>query len=111
MTREWILKQDFSEAFVTKMKNAIEMSYYKYGNAKKTYPELAQAYKCLRERLDLYEKTHNTEFLVDAANFAMLEFMFPSFSDAKYTPTDSDMSPSPAGGISYKELMDDETQW
>lgn len=111
MTREWILKQDFSEAFVTKMKNAIELSYYKYGNAKKTYPELAQAYKCLRERLDLYEKTHNTEFLVDAANFAMLEFMFPSFADAKYTPTDSDKSPGLAGGISYKELMDEETQW
>ena len=111
MTREWILKQDFSEAFVTKMKNAIELSYYKYGNAKKTYPELAQAYKCLRERLDLYEKTHNTEFLVDAANFAMLEFMFPSFADAKYTPTDSGKSPGLAGGISYKELMDEKTQW
>ena len=111
MTRESILKQDFSEAFVTKMKNAIELSYYKYGNAKKTYPELAQAYKCIRERLDLYEKTHNTEFLVDVANFAMLEFMFPSFADAKYTPTDSEMSPGLAGGISYKELMEEETQW
>ena len=105
-TREDILKKDFSENFIEKMKNAIEMSYYKYGNANKTYPELAQAYKCVRERLDLYEKTHNTECLVDVANFAMLEFMFPAFSDARYKPTDSDSSPGLAGGISYKELME-----
>ena len=95
-TREAILQRSFSEGFVSKMKNAIEMSHYKYGWASKTYPELAQAYKCIRERLDLY----------DVANFAMLEFMFPAFADAKYKPTDSDGSPGLAGGISYKDLMD-----
>ena len=106
MTREAILNRDFSEEFVTKMKNAIEMSYYKYGHASKTYPELAQAAKCIQERLDLYMKTHNTEYLVDVANFAMLEFMFPMFKDSKYTPQDSDSSPGLAGGISHKELME-----
>lgn len=105
-TREQILKRDFSEAFVSKMKNAIEMSHYKYGWASKTYPELAQAHKCIAERLDLYQKTHNTEYLVDVANFAMLEFLYPAFVDAAYTPTDSDKSPGLAGGISYKELME-----
>lgn len=104
--REEILKRDFSESFVDKMKNSIEMSYYKYGNANKTYPELAQAYKCIKERLEAYEKSHNTEFLVDVANFAMLEYMYPSFEDAHYIPTDSDKSPGLAGGISYKELME-----
>lgn len=105
LDRQTILNADFSELFVEKMRNAIEMSYYKYGNARKTYPELAQAYKCIQERLDLYLKTHNTEYLVDVANFAMLEFKFPAFDDAKYRPTDSDGSPGLAGGISYKELM------
>lgn len=104
-TREQILARDFSEGFVNKMKNAIEMSHYKYGWASKTYPELAQAYKCIKERLELYEKTHNKDYLVDVANFAMLEFLYPAFEDAKYTPTDSDKSPGLAGGISYKELM------
>ena len=104
--REEILKTCYSESFVNKMKNALEMSYYKYGEAKLTYPELAQAYKCVRERLELYEKTHNTEYLVDVANFAMLEFMFPAFKDASYKPTDSDKSPGLAGGISYKELIE-----
>lgn len=105
-SREEILSRSFSEAFVSKMKNAIETSHYKYGWAAQTYPELAQAYKCIRERLDLYEQTHNKDYLVDVANFAMLEFLFPAFNDARYDPTDSDQSPGLAGGISYKELME-----
>ena len=105
-SREEILSQDWSLAFIEHMKNAIEMSHYKYGLASKTYPELAQAYKCIKERLELYEKTHNKEYLVDVANFAMLEFKYPAFSDAVYQPTDSDKSPGLAGGISYKELME-----
>lgn len=105
-TREQILKRDFSEAFISKMRNAIEMSHYKYGWASKTYPELAQAYKCISDRLEAYIKTHNKEYLIDVANFAMLEYLYPSFEDACYTPTDSDKSIGLAGGISYKELME-----
>lgn len=105
-TRQEILQRSFSKDFLVKMENAIELSHYKYGWPSQTYPELAQAYKCIRERLELYEKTHNTEWLVDVANFAMLEYMFPAFADAQYTPTDSDKSPGLAGGISYKELME-----
>ena len=105
-TREDILKRDFSEEFIAKMKNAIEMSHYKYGWASKTYPELAQAIKCVQERLDMYEKTHNKDFLIDIANFAMLEYLYPSYEDSKYVPTDSKDSPGLAGGISYKELME-----
>ncbi len=103
--RDQILQRDFSEEFVVHMKNAIETSFYKYGFSSRTYPELAQAHKCIAERLDLYLKTHNKEYLVDVANFAMIEFMHPAFSDAKYTPRDSEQSPGLAGGISYKELM------
>ena len=106
-TREEIMKRDFSEEFVNKMKNAIEMSHYKYGWMSKTYPELAQAVKCIQERLNLYNKTHNLDYLIDVANFAMIEYKYPSYKDAIYTPTDSDKSPGLAGGISYKELMED----
>lgn len=105
-TREQILARDFSNSFIDKMKNAIEMSHYKYGWANKCYPELAQAYKCIRERLECYEKTHNKEYLIDVANFAMLEYLYPAFADAKYVATDSADSPGLAGGISYKELME-----
>ena len=102
-----ILKRDFDESFVQRMRNAIETSHHKYGWLSDTYPELAQAVKCIRERLDLYLETHNTDYLVDVANFAMIEFKYPSFKDSVYAPTDSDKSPGLAGGISYKELMGD----
>lgn len=102
-----ILKRDFDESFVQRMRNAIETSHYKYGWLSDTYPELAQAVKCIKERLDLYLETHNTDYLVDVANFAMIEFKYPSFKDSAYNHTDSDKSPGLAGGISYKQLMED----
>lgn len=105
-TREEIFKRDWSSDFIEKMKNRIEVSHYKYGWMSKTYPELAQAYKCIEERLELYKKTKNLEYLVDVANFAMIESMHPSLEGAKFISTDSDKSPGLAGGISYKELME-----
>ena len=104
-TRENISSRDFSEEFVKKMKNSMELSHYKYGWVSDTYPELAQAYKCIEERLEAYKKTKNTEHLVDIANFAMIEFMRPALENAQYKPSDSDKSVGLAGGISYKELM------
>ena len=105
-SKEEIMKRDWSSEFVAKMERAIETSHYKYGWMSDTYPELAQAVKCIQERLDLYNRTHNLEYLVDIANFAMIEYKHPSYPDASYTPQDSDKSPGLAGGISYKELME-----
>lgn len=102
---EEILNRDFDNGFISLMKNRILVSHYKYGWLFQTYPELAQASKCIQERLDLYNKTHNLEYLVDVANFAMIESMYPSYKDAKFIATDSDKSPGLAGGISYKQLM------
>ena len=45
--------------------------------------------------------------MVDVANVAMIEFKHPSFADSKYTPNDSDKSPGLAGGISYKQMMEE----
>lgn len=105
-SKEEILRRDWSKEFIIKMENAIETSHYKYGWMSDTYPELAQAVKCIQERLDLYNRTHNLEYLVDIANFAMIEYKHPSYPDASYTPQDSDKSPGLAGGISHKELME-----
>lgn len=106
MSNNEVLQREFSEEFITKMKNAIELSHYKYGWMCDTYPDLAQAAKCIQEGLDLYNKTHNTEYLVDIANFAMIEYKYPMYKDAFYKSMDSDQSPGLAGGISYKELME-----
>lgn len=107
-TPEKILDRDYSEEFDQLCKNRIVVSHYKYGWCSQTYPELAQAHKCIRERLDLYEKTGNTEYLVDVANFAMIEFEHPAIPGAHFSAMDSDESPGLAGGISYKELMEEQ---
>ena len=88
---------DNQQAFIEMMKHAIEMSYHKYGNAKKTYPELAQAHRCVEERLYLYQygkpakdiSPHNKDYLIDVANFAMLEAMFPSIPGVVHAPADA----------------------
>lgn len=87
-----ILKTEYSERFDTLRKKAMETSYYKYGPLKKNYSEYScmDAIGNLKKRLEMYEKTGNTEFLVDVANFAMIEFMYPQNENAHYKPTDSD---------------------
>lgn len=86
-----ILKTEYSERFDKLRQQAMEVSYYKYGPIKQNY----QKHKCmdaignLKRRLEEYEKTGNTEFLVDVANFAMIEFMYPEREGAYYKATDS----------------------
>lgn len=106
VTSEEILKRDFSEDFVQKMRNRIIVSHYKYGWMKESYPELADAIACLEERLALFKETGNTEHLIDVANFAMIEFMYPRHPDAHFKATDSDASPGLVG-ISYKQMMEE----
>ena len=87
----------YQTAFVKMMKHSIYMSFYKYGNARKTYPLLAQANKCVQERLDYYINgkpfkniaTHNKDYLIDVANFAMLEAMFPNSGSSPFAKPDA----------------------
>lgn len=88
---EDILKTEYSERFDKIRKDMMVMSYYKYGPMKENYDK----FKCMdalgniEKRIQKYKETGNTEFLADVANFAMIEFMYPSIKGAKYTPTDS----------------------
>lgn len=105
LSREDILKTEFSPAFIKHMQNSMETGFHMKGPVRKTYPELAQAWKCIEDRLHKYLETHNMEWLVDIANFAMIEYMHPSFSDAHFFSTPASESPGLADGISYNELM------
>lgn len=90
---EEILATEFSAPFVRKMQNAMCVSFYKYGAVKEAYPSRVDAVESLKIRLAKYAETGNTEFLVDAANFAMIEFMHPKHPDAHYRATDAEESP------------------
>ena len=88
---EEILNTEYSERFDKIRKDMMVMSYYKYGPMKDNYDK----FKCMdaigniEKSLEKYRQTGNTEFLADVANFAMIEFMYPSIDGAEYIPTDS----------------------
>lgn len=104
---EEILKTEYSNYFDDIRKNMMIVSFYKYGKLEDNYKN----YKCidclgsLEERIKKYKETGNTEFLADVANFAMIEFMYPSIKGAKYIPTDS--GECKIKGFSINELKED----
>ena len=88
-----ILDTEFSEPFVSGMRDRMVVSFYKYGPVAEGYPHRVNAITSLTDRLRKYAETGNTEFLIDAANFAMIEFMHPAHPNAFFEGTDSDQSP------------------
>lgn len=86
-------EREFSDAFVLGMRQRMRVSYFKYGALAKAYPKKLDAIKSLHVRLKKYEETGNTEYLIDAANFAMIEFMHPKHPEAHFTAEDSHASP------------------
>ena len=73
-----ILDREYSAAFDKERKNRVEVSYYKYGAARDNFASgrvdaLATAEKCI----EAFKKDHNTEHLVDAANYLMFRYMYP----------------------------------
>lgn len=104
-TKEQILKRDYSTEFDSLRQNAIVQSHYKYGWMSETYPELADAFGSLEKRVELYKQTGNADWLIDIANFAMIEFMHPAHRKYHFRRTSSDESPG-LDGISSKELLE-----
>lgn len=86
-------ESEFSKPFVQGMADRMAVSYFKYGPLAKNYPFPGNAIESLKNRLSKYAADGNTEWLMDAANFAMIEFMRPAHSKAHFRPTGSDESP------------------
>jgi hypothetical protein len=84
---------EYNEEFLQGMIDRMMVSYHKYGAVSDGFPDRVDAIGSLKLRLDKYAETGNTEFLIDAANFCMIEFMHPRHKDAHFRPTDSNESP------------------
>ncbi len=92
-----VLKSQYSEQFDKERKARIETSYYKYGPARDNFASgrvdaLATAERCM----DAFKKDHNTEHLVDAANYLMFRYMYPMPGEY-FQPTDSSGSVGTVG--------------
>lgn len=83
---------EFNEDFVQGMRTRIAVSFHKYGLVKDG-AAVTNMLASLEVRLARYRETGNTEWLMDVANMAMIEFMHPRHPDAHYRPTDSNESP------------------
>ena len=73
-----ILKTEYSEAFDKERKIRVQMSYYKYGSARDNFAggrvdALATAERCI----EAFKKDHNSEHLIDAANYLMFRYKYP----------------------------------
>ena len=96
---EKILETEFCPRFVKLMQDAMVLSFYKYGPINEGFPHKVDAIKSLKNRLEKYLETGNTEWLVDVSNFAMIEFLHPRHPNAHFQGTDGDESP---GRVSRK---------
>lgn len=96
---------EFSSFFLRGMANRITAGFQRYkgwANSRKQIDLI----KTARDRIKKYEETKNSEYLIDAANFLMAEFMYPQLEGAKFTGTDHDQSPGliDLNGKRIKEL-------
>ena len=92
------IRDEYSQRFDDLRQAAIRVSFHKYGPAKVNFASgRVDAVKSLEKKLAAYKRTGNTELLVDVANYAMFEFMYPLHPEAHYTPMDDDRSTRPVG--------------
>ena len=117
-TQGLVPSSEFSQTFVQAMYDRMAVSYFKYGLVKDAYPAKVDAIKSLIQRLVKYcgferideairrlkEDTTftkklapggdgNTEWCVDAGNFALIEFLAPAHKSAHFQGTDAGASP------------------
>jgi hypothetical protein len=90
---EGVPATEFSDVFVKGMADRMSVSYFKYGPVAEAYPSRVDAIATLRGCLEKYERTGNTEYLMDAANYAMIEFLRPRHPKAHFKASDSKGSP------------------
>ena len=97
-------EEEYSDNFDWLRKVRVEASYYKYGSAKINFGEgLVEAIPTALQCIEKYRQTGNTEYLCDAGNYLMFEFMYPQQEGAFFKATSSRES---AGivGIAVKQM-------
>lgn len=92
------MPKEYSDTFDQLRQNRVEMSFYKYGPAEINYKKkLVDALRSVDLCIDKYKRTGNTEYLCDAANYLMFEFMYPQIPGAHFETTSSEQSAGIAG--------------
>lgn len=112
---EQILATEYSTEFDDKRKRAMVTSFYKYGRVGENYSKrldttgkdytMVQSIPTLKLCLQRYEETGNLDYLVDVANYAMIEYMFPQHKDAHYRAGTREKDSAGQVGLSVREAQ------
>lgn len=98
--------KEYSDYFDKLRQNRVELSFYKYGSAKNNFGDkLVNALESHDLCIQKYKETGNTEYLCDAANYLMFEFMYPQKEGAHFRATDSGESAG-ISGMSIQEMRE-----
>jgi hypothetical protein len=83
--------EQYSEQFLQGMINRVAISWHKYGPSRlnTNVDWVASALV----RIQKYQETGNSEWLIDAANYCMIETLYPRHPNAHHRATDSHESP------------------
>lgn len=101
------LPKEYSDKFDELRQNRVALSFYKYGTAADNFGmKLVNALESHDLCIKKYMETGNTEYLCDAANYLMFEFMYPQREGAYFKATESKDSAG-ISGISVKGLNAD----
>ena len=87
MTPEQILQQEFCYEFTKGMQARMLQGFYRYGPCEANV-KTEDLVKLAQGRIDKYLATGNTEHLLDAGNFLMLEFRWPKAVNAHFKVDD-----------------------
>jgi hypothetical protein len=108
VTSAGVPETEFDPDFVVKMMAAMMVSYHKYGKVRDAYPLKFSAADDIRARMSKYRATGNKHFLVDAANFAMIEAMCPAPErNAHWGTNDAADSPGRTTASGHRLVQED----
>jgi len=99
---------EFNPDFVVKMVSAMMVSFHKYGRVAQAYPAKFDASSDVRARMSKYRADGNKHYLVDAANFAMIEAMHPAPErKAEWAGNDAADSPGRTTASGHRLVQED----
>lgn len=84
-----ILAESYPEDLDQHRKNALIVSYYKYGSARKNFSEgRVDAIRTAERCIEAYIRDGNAEHIVDAMNYLGFEWKYPIHPNAHFKSTD-----------------------
>lgn len=97
-------EKEYSKKVDELRENRVKTSFYKYGSAKTNFGRgYVNALKSHEKCIEKYNETGNKEYLLDAMNYLMFEFMYPQKKGAYFKATSSKESAGVVG-MSIKEM-------